>query len=194
MLLDPHLVLPWRCQVERLRARQLDELTRAKWLGFNRGSRCLEMMPTKQWEDIPTTCKKWQDTDRCLWFQVPSPHLIVFFVTFLWGGGTVYDRSIYIYMYMISSKLLLEFPVSLISRRDSHSEHLGRGWNSMMSKCGRRMLWKPRKSWKARSQFECVWMWVELFASCVWGFNLYSWIQCRLEQVTWCYYLEYAET
>ena len=87
MLLDPHLVLPWRCKVERLRARQLDELTRAKWLGFNRGSRCLEMMPTKQWEDIPTTCKKWQDTDRCLWFQVPSPHLIVFFVIFLWGAA-----------------------------------------------------------------------------------------------------------
>lgn len=174
MLLDPHLVLPRRCKVERLRARQLDELTRAKWLGFNRGSRCLEMMPTKQWEDIPTTCKKWQDSDRCLWFQVPSPHLIVFFVIFLWGAALcMIEVYIYIYVHMISSKLLLEFPVSLISSRDSHSDHLGRGWNSMMSKCGRRMLWKPRKSWKARSQFECVWMWVELFASCVWGFDLY---------------------
>ena len=32
---------------------------------------------------------------------------------------------IYIYTHMISSKLLLEFPVSQNSRRDSHPEHFG---------------------------------------------------------------------
>lgn len=184
MLLDPHLVLPRRCKVERLRARQLDELTRAKWLGFNRGSRCLEMMPTKQWEDIPTTCKKWQDSDRCLWFQVPSPHLIVFFVIFLWGAALCMIE-VYIYIYMYTwfqasccwNSLYPWFQGGILIPT-IWAEAGTQWWANAGEGCSENRG-RVEKRGPSLNVFGCGWSFLPpVFEDSIY---IYSWIQCRLE-------------